>query len=81
MNNEMNDTNVRIQNASDHLADLIRNAGGGEWTYQIHDYYVNEKLVKLDMNIGRYQLTDGRLLEPDVIQRAIDIIRDMTGEW
>lgn len=81
MNNEMNDTNVRIQNASDHLADLIRNAGGGEWTYSIHDYYINEKLVKLDMNIGRYQLTDGRLLEPEVIQRAIDIIRDMTGEW
>lgn len=81
MNNEMNDTNVRIQNASDHLADLIRNAGGGDWTYSIHDYYINEKLVKLDMNIGRYQLTDGRLLEPEVIQRAIDAIRDMTGEW
>lgn len=81
MRNEMTDINVRIQNASDHLTGLISEAGGGKWTYQIHDYYINEKLVKLDMNIGRYQLTDGRLLEPEVIQRAIDIIRDMTGEW
>ena len=81
MRNEMTDVNVRIQNASDHLAGLIRDAGGAEWTYSIHDYYINEKLVKLDIGVGRYQLTDGRLLDPEVIQRAIDIIRDMTGEW
>ena len=77
----MTDTDTRIQNASSHLAELIRNAGGGDWTYQIADYYINEKLVKLDANIGRYQLKDGRLLDAEVIQRAIDNIRDMTGEW
>lgn len=77
----MADTETRIQNASNHLCELIRNAGGGDWTFMIHDYYINEKLVKLDANIGRYQLKDGRLLDPEVIQRAIDNIRDMTGEW
>ena len=52
-----------------------------EFTESLADYYINEKLVKLDANIGRYQLKDGRLLDAEVIQRAIDNIRDMTGEW
>jgi len=79
MRNEMSDTNVRIQNARDHMTDLIANAGGNEMAEQVLDHYIKQKLVKLDMNIGRYQLKHGALLESAVIHTAIEFIN--TGEW
>jgi len=67
-----NDINNRIENAEANLIEVLRIAGANDHAEKVAAYYINEKIVKLDMNIGRYQFTHGAFLNADVIERAIE---------
>ena len=69
-----NDINIRIENAEANLIEALRNAGANDYAEEVAAYYINEKIVKLDMNIGRYKFTHGAFLDEDVIERAIELV-------
>ena len=68
----INDINIRIENAEMNLVETLRDAGAGDYAEDVATYYINEKIVKLDMTIGRYQFAHGAFLEAAVINRAIE---------
>lgn len=67
-----NDINNRIENAEANLIEVLRTAGANDHAEKVAAYYINEKIVKLDITIGRYQFTHGAFLNADVIERAIE---------
>ena len=69
-----NDINIRIENAEADLIETLRTAGANNYADEVAAYYINEKIVKLDMNIGRYTFTQGAFLDADVIERAIKLV-------
>ena len=69
-----NDINIRIENAEADLIEVLRTAGANNHAEEVAAYYINEKIVKLDMNIGRYKFTHGAFLDADVIERAIELV-------
>ena len=69
-----NDINIRIENAKANLIETLRDAGANNYAEDVAAYYINEKIVKLDMNIGRYKFTHGAFLDADVIERAIELV-------
>lgn len=65
------DTVVRMENAYSKLIDVLVEYGAGEYGAQVADLYIQEKIVKLDVNIGSYRFCHGSALDSAVIERAI----------
>jgi len=46
-----------------------------EYAPELAALFIQEKAVKLDVNIGAYKFTHGRWLDDEVIQRCINKIQ------
>jgi len=68
------DTKTRILNAQNSLIDLCSNYTK-EYAPELAALFIQEKAVKLDVNIGAYKFTHGRWLDDEVIQRCINKIQ------
>jgi hypothetical protein len=68
------DTKTRILNAQNSLIDLCSNYTK-EHAPELAALFIQEKAVKLNVNIGAYKFTHGRWLDDEVIQRCINKIK------
>ena len=79
----MENTKTRILNAQNSLIDLCSNYTK-DHAPELAALFIQEKAVKLNVNIGAYKFTHGRWLDDEVIQRCINKITnlpdDSTGE-
>ena len=67
------DMKTRIVNAENELIEILREYGAGDAAEAVAAFYIQEKIVRLDVNIGRYNFVNGAYLDADVIERAVAI--------
>lgn len=72
MHGSVTDYITRLQNARRNFALSLVELGGIEQSTadKLVDWYLDNKLAKLDANIGRISVRHGMYLDRDVIQRA-----------
>lgn len=68
------DMSVRAQNAYEGLVEILF-PHAGEYAEAVAEYYINEKIVKLDVNIGRYKVLHGAFYEADIIDAAVELVK------
>lgn len=78
-NTMMEDTKARILSAQSSLIDLCSNYTK-DHAPELAALFIQEKAVKLNVNIGAYKFTHGRWLDDEVIQRCINKIINSTDE-
>lgn len=68
---------VRETNAFERLAESLANIGDIDpaEAERVADFYVAEKVVKLDPIDGQPKIKHGAFMDPDVIRRAADATR------
>ena len=66
-------TAIRINNAQAAFVEIIMRCGGCTETeaQRVSDFYMRERLAKLDAVVGTINVKHGAYLDHDVIQRAI----------
>ena len=66
---------TRIDGAHRAFIEVIEEAGSvsREDATKVKDFYLKNRLAKLDSGIGRINVTHGAYLDADVIQRAVDM--------
>lgn len=69
----MEDIVVRMENAYEGLIEILTPKAGVH-AEKVAEYYIKEKVVKLDPNIGRYNFAHGVFLEASVIDAAIEVV-------
>ena len=74
------DMKTRIVNAENDLIEILREYGAGDAAEAVAALYVKEKIVKLDVNIGRYNFVNGAYLDADVIERAVALLDDFIAD-
>lgn len=71
----LEDMMKRADNAHNGLIDILTEHGAGEYAPQVADLYIKEKVVKLEVNMGRYIFKHGAFLDSEVIENAIDAVK------
>ena len=65
----------RADNAHKNLIEVLTEYGAGEYAPQVAELYIKEKVVKLEVNMGRYVFKHGAFLDSQVIENAIDAVK------
>ncbi len=66
---------TRQELAYQNLIDILQMYGAGDFASDVADLYLKEKIVTLDARIGQCKFKQFGFLEPDVIKRAISMVR------
>ena len=69
----MEDTVIRMENAYEGLIEILT-PQAGDHAEKVAEYYIKEKIVKLNPNIGRYTFLHGAFLNDSVIDAAIELV-------
>lgn len=72
----LKDMMQRADNAHSGLLGILAEHGAGEYAHQVADLYIFAGAVKLDANIGRYIFKHGAFLDSEVINNAIDAVKN-----
>ena len=65
----------RADNAHKNLIEVLTEYGAGEYAPQVAELYIKEKVVKLEVYMGRYVFKHGAFLDSQVIENAIDAVK------
>ena len=57
-------------NARQSFIEAIEQISGIDNASDVLDYYLKERIVRIDKHIGQYQVTHGTFLDKDVLLRA-----------